>query len=84
MQEAMSETERRRALQHHFNQDHGITPQTIIKSLDTILHSIFEADYIDLQDDPIELMLRDSHGTTKRHGRKKKKSQSRKSGKPHH
>jgi excinuclease ABC subunit B len=84
MQEAVSETERRRALQHHFNQDHGITPQTIVKSLDSILNSIFEADYIDLQEDPIEQMLRDSHGATKRYGRKKKKLQSRKSGKPHH
>jgi len=83
MQAAMGETDRRRKLQNQFNQDHSITPQSIVKSLDSILDSIFEADYVDLQEDPIELMLRDSHGSKKRHGRKKKKSQSRKSRKPH-
>src|SRR5437870_8161887 len=31
MVKAMAETERRRKLQSQYNQDHGITPQTIIK-----------------------------------------------------
>ena len=38
MQEAIDETNRRRAIQQEFNEAHGITPQTIIKSIkDTAL-----------------------------------------------
>jgi excinuclease ABC subunit B len=31
MEKAISETERRRAIQHQYNEDHGITPHSIIK-----------------------------------------------------
>jgi excinuclease ABC subunit B len=33
MQQAMEETERRRAIQQQYNQDHGITPRTIRKTI---------------------------------------------------
>jgi len=65
MRGAIAETERRRARQDEFNRAHGITPQSIVKSLDNILHSIYEADYVNLDDDPIEQMLR---GTPKGRG----------------
>jgi excinuclease ABC subunit B len=33
MQKAMSETERRRKIQHEYNQAHGITPKTVYKNI---------------------------------------------------
>jgi excinuclease ABC subunit B len=45
MHEAMSETDRRRAVQVRYNKEHGITPQSILKPVDMTLASIVEADY---------------------------------------
>ena len=43
MEKAISETNRRRKLQQEYNKEHGITPQTIRKSVrDTIKASIVE------------------------------------------
>jgi excinuclease ABC subunit B len=48
MRLAMDETNRRRSLQATFNKEHGITPQTVIKSLGSPLVKIYEADYVDV------------------------------------
>ncbi len=48
MRRAMDETERRRAIQLAYNQEHGITPQTIIRPVDMELAGIVAADYTDL------------------------------------
>lgn len=40
MRQAMAEVERRRCLQLKYNQDHGITPQTILKSIRPKLISV--------------------------------------------
>ena len=48
MRLAMDETNRRRSLQAAFNKKHGITPQTVIKSLGSPLVKIYEADYVDV------------------------------------
>ena len=48
MRRAIDETERRRAIQLAYNQEHGITPQTIIRPVDMELAGIVAADYTDL------------------------------------
>ena len=46
MRRAMDETERRRAVQIAYNQEHGITPQTVRKSLDPIIPGSGVDDYV--------------------------------------
>ena len=41
MQRAMSETERRRSKQLHFNQQHNITPKGVVKSVPDILEGVY-------------------------------------------
>jgi excinuclease ABC subunit B len=43
---AMGETERRRAKQMSYNEEHGITPTTIVKSFESPLSAILDADYV--------------------------------------
>ena len=44
MQRAIDETERRRNIQLKYNEEHGITPQTVYKSMDEVLRSTRVAD----------------------------------------
>ncbi|PLX94901.1 MAG: excinuclease ABC subunit B [Desulfuromonas sp.] len=48
MQACLDETERRRSKQLAYNEEHGITPQTIKKSLRSILDDISAKDYLEL------------------------------------
>jgi excinuclease ABC subunit B len=48
MKRAMGETLRRRAIQTAYNEEHGITPESIIRPLDMTLAGIVAADYADL------------------------------------
>ena len=45
MRRAIGETNRRRAKQHEFNLEHGITPQSIVKPIEATLVTAYEADY---------------------------------------
>lgn len=54
MRNAIEETTRRRLTQEHYNLEHGITPQTIVKPVDMMLVQVAESDYVDLAaDDPV-------------------------------
>ncbi len=52
MQYAIGETERRRHIQEEYNTEHGITPTTIVKSIDATLVTAYEADYFKV---PLEM-----------------------------
>jgi excinuclease ABC subunit B len=48
MKRAIDETYRRRAIQQAYNEEHGITPETIVRPLDMSLVAVADADYMDL------------------------------------
>jgi excinuclease ABC subunit B len=48
MKRAMGETSRRRAIQTAYNEENGITPESIVRPLDMTLAGIVAADYTDL------------------------------------
>jgi excinuclease ABC subunit B len=56
MKEAIHETNRRRERQVRYNEENGITPETIVKPIDMSLISMTEADYVELPlvDDEIQ------------------------------
>ncbi len=45
MERAMTETERRREIQHAYNEAHGITPKTIVKDIRDVLEITTKSDY---------------------------------------
>jgi excinuclease ABC subunit B len=48
MKFAMDETDRRRKIQKKYNEDNGITPETIQRVIHSSVASIYNADYVDL------------------------------------
>jgi excinuclease ABC subunit B len=54
MRYAISETERRRKIQTRYNEENGITPQSIIKPIDMSLVAVAEGDYVTVPLEPEE------------------------------
>jgi excinuclease ABC subunit B len=55
MKRALDETNRRRAIQEIYNREHGITPKTIVKAIESTLITASEADYFKLPTDLDEI-----------------------------
>jgi excinuclease ABC subunit B len=51
MKKALDETDRRRAIQRAYNEEHGITPESIIRPVDMALAHIIDADFVDVPTD---------------------------------
>ena len=49
----LSESGRRRAIQLAYNEEHGITPESIVKNINDVLGSIFESDYVTVDKGPM-------------------------------
>ncbi|HEX5474293.1 MAG TPA: excinuclease ABC subunit UvrB [Vicinamibacterales bacterium] len=54
MRQALGETDRRRGIQEAYNEAHGITPASIVKSIDEVMTSVYERDYVTVPVSPDE------------------------------
>jgi len=62
MRLALNETDRRRRIQEAYNVEHGITPASIIKSIDEVMTSVYERDYVTVEGPGSEAETFRTHG----------------------
>ena len=65
MKFALNETERRRKIQQAYNVENGITPTSIVKSIDEIMSSVYERDYVTVAKDDDDMFR--THGELETH-----------------
>jgi excinuclease ABC subunit B len=64
MKHAIGETDRRRGIQEAYNREHDITPASIVKSIDEVMTSVYERDYVTI---PTEIDGFRTHGELEAH-----------------